>query len=284
MPPRAARRLAATSLLALAVTTASCSSGDTADGSGEPASDGTSSAADPSSTTSASGSSGSASGSSGDGAPTAPTQDPSDTGDPFDHTELTERMRRAVDAAPTAHVFLTAESGTGKATAEGDQDLSSGDMDMDIDLGGQKAHFRLVDGTYYVEQGPKWAVIDEDTDDPVQQPLVTQARAFSLKRQFDAFTAGVVEAGSKGEDEVDGVATTHYTATVDVDEALAVNGEERQPGQADTLVYDVWLDEEDHIRRFDFEQTGLRLSMTADDWGVPVDIEKPADADLATQG
>jgi hypothetical protein len=104
-----------------------------------------------------------------------------------------------------------------------------------------------------------------------------------------------------GEEQVRGVETTHYRATVDIDaaaERTADSGElsdemreqvrveiERMKKQTglETLPVDVWLDEDDLVRRIrmDFtfplegEEVGVEMTMDLFDFGVEVDVTPP---------
>ena len=102
-----------------------------------------------------------------------------------------------------------------------------------------------------------------------------------MRKQFDAFVAGVEKAGDKGTEEIDGVQTRHYTATVDTAKAYEQLGTKVDPNAPESLIYDVWLDEDDLIRQMVLTQEGSKATLSAKDWGEPVSIEKPADSELA---
>ena len=206
-----------------------------------------------------------------------------DTGAPFDAAEFTDRLEAAVDANPTVKIDVTAKiAGQSQASATGVQDLSADSLDMDVSLAGQQLGYRLVDGQYYLAQPPKWVKVDEDSTNPLVKTTIDQVQILSMRRQLDAFVAGVEKAGNKGTEDVGGVSTTHYTATVDTATSLRELGMKPAPGAPETVIYDVWLDEDDLIRRMEFTLNGATARLLASEWGEPVSITAPSGSELAT--
>lgn len=211
-----------------------------------------------------------------------PSPTPTDTGAPFDAKKFTGKLTKAVDKNPTVAIDVTAKiGGQQDVTATGVQDLERDALDMDLDLGGQELGYRLVDGQYYLAQPPKWVKVTRNSSNPLIQSTLEQIQLLSMRRQLDAFVAGVEKAGDKGSERIDGVTTTHYTATVDTDKALKVLDIEKGDGVPDSVIYDVWLDEDDLIRQMTFTQNGAKATMTASKWGEPVTIDKPKGSELA---
>ena len=212
----------------------------------------------------------------------SPSSTPTDTGEPFDAEEFTSRLEASVEANPTVSIDVQVKlDEQTSATATGVQDLSRNALDMDVDLGGQQLGYLLVDDQYYLEQPPKWVPVSEDSDNPLIQQTLQQIQILSMRNQLDAFVAGLEGAGTKGEEQVEGVTTTHYTATVNTDKAFAELEMDKGEGTPDEVIYDVWLDEDDLIRKMSFTQNGAEATMTATDWGQPVTIEAPAESELA---
>lgn len=205
-----------------------------------------------------------------------------DTGAPFDAAEFTDRLEAAVDANPTVKIDVTAKiAGQSQASATGVQDLSADSLDMDVSLAGQQLGYRLVDGQYYLAQPPKWVKVDEDSTNPLVKTTIDQVQILSMRRQLDAFVAGVEKAGNKGTEDVGGISTTHYTATVDTATSLRELGMKPAPGAPETVIYDVWLDEDDLIRRMEFTLNGATARLLASEWGEPVSITAPSGSELA---
>lgn len=204
------------------------------------------------------------------------------TGKPFDPKEFTDRLEAAVDANPTVKIDVTAKiAGQSQASATGVQDLEADALDMDVSLAGQQLGYKLVDGQYYLAQPPKWVKVTEGSTNPLIKTTLDQVKILSMRRQLDAFVAGVHKAGNKGTEDVGGVPTTHYTATVDTRTSLRELGMEPAEGAPDTVIYDVWLDEDDLIRKMEFTLNGATARLLASEWGEPVSITKPKSSELA---
>lgn len=222
--------------------------------------------------------------SSGSAAPTTSSTS-TYTGTPFDPQEFTSRLEKAVEKDPTVSIEISVSSdGQETVNAAGSQDLSDESLEMELDLGeGQQVTYRQVDGEVYLSQPPQWVPVTEDSSNPLIEQALDQVALLSMRKHFDAFIAGVEKAGNKGTEEIDGTTTTHYTATVSTKKALA---ELDQPseGTPETVIYDVWLDDKDLIRQMTFTLDGLEATLTAKDWGKPLDIQKPKESELAQGG
>ena len=142
-----------------------------------------------------------------------------------------------MDANPTVKIDVTAKiAGQSQASATGVQDLSADSLDMDVSLAGQQLGYRLVDGQYYLAQPPKWVKVDENSTNPLVKTTIDQVQILSMRRQLDAFVAGVEKAGNKGTEDVGGVSTTHYTATVDTATSLRELGMKPAQGAPETVI------------------------------------------------
>lgn len=97
---------------------------------------------------------------------------------------------------------------------------------------------------------------------------------------FSAIEAGLERVEEVGPDEVDGDPTTHYRLYVDADRASDATGQPVAPGQPETLVYDIWLDEDDQVRRLVYEVGDTKITMDLSDWGEEVAIETPDPEDI----
>lgn len=271
---------------ALALTIAGCADGGAGPGptapqnESTPAAPSTSSAAPSEDEPTQSGSS--ADDDSSTASPQESSSTPTDTGKPFDPDEFTGKLEAAVDETPTVHIDVEVRMGEStNATASGAQDLARNALDMDVDLGGQQLGYLLVDGQYYLAQPPKWVPVDKDSDNPMVGQTLQQIQILSMRNQLDAFVAGLEKAGIKGKEKVGGARTTHYTASVDSQRALAELGMEKAPGTAEKILYDVWLDGDDLIRKMSFSANGVSAEVTASEWGQPVDISKPKSSEIA---
>jgi hypothetical protein len=101
----------------------------------------------------------------------------------------------------------------------------------------------------------------------------------------------VADVTEVGNETIDGVATTHYSAAVDVEEALAKAGAPPEAlaavassGMSTTVPLDVWIGDDDGLVRrititYDAAASGEifsgKLTMTLNDWGTDVSVEAP---------
>lgn len=211
-----------------------------------------------------------------------PSSTSTDTGTPFDPDEFTSKLKASVEENPTVNIDVKATlDGEQEVTATGAQDLENDALDMQVEMAGQQMGYRLVDGQYYLSQPPKWVPVTEDSTNPLIKQTLETVQLLSMRKQFDAFVAGVEKAGDKGTEEIDGVKTRHYTATVNTDKAYEELDADKDPNAPETLIYDVWLDDDDLIRQMQFTQDGAEATLTAKDWGDPVDIAKPKDSEIS---
>jgi hypothetical protein len=132
---------------------------------------------------------------------------------------------------------------------------------------------------------------------PITSPEMAPRSASEQLRMLRAVSGDVTEHGSE---QVRGVDTTHYSATVDLlrtveslpesqreaarlgmEKLIAVSGQSEMP-------IDVWIDDEERIRRFELEQAmsqagievKMHVAMEYVRFGVPVEIELPDNGDV----
>lgn len=257
------RRLALWSLLPVVALTAACGGGE--DG-GDPASSSESSASSES------------------------TESESPSGDqPYDAESIIPAMQSALGDATSARVQMDL---TGQLQMSMDgrmamtEKFEDGEMELAVEVQGQRIELRQVDGLIYLSGPPatpqgKWLEIDpEDAQNPMAQQFGDLARSANLTTTFDAFEAGVRDVEYVGEEEIDGEAVDHYLFTVDGAKAAEAQGQPLPPGAPDELTYDVWLTQDDLMRRVSFELGPAEAVINATEWGEPVEVEKPAPGDL----
>lgn len=197
----------------------------------------------------------------------------------------------SIDAG-SAHVALET---TGGMATEADGDISyaggspSMQMTMTPQLGAGPSEIRLVDGTLYL-QIP--GITPEGKFHAIDPKSMGAAGAFrGMTDQLDplksirAMGSALEKVELVGQEKVDGTSTDHYLVTVDLAEMLAKTKAPTQglSGLPKTVTYDMWLDEGDRPRKMAFEIAGTSLEMELSEWGEPVDIEKPAAADITRQ-
>ena len=78
-----------------------------------------------------------------------------------------------------------------------------------------------------------------------------------------------------GAESVDGVDADHYRVVVDSAAMFRAMKQHTVPGMPKNLVYDMWLDDHDLLRRMQFEVAGQSVDMSMSRWGVPVSVKAP---------
>jgi hypothetical protein len=165
-------------------------------------------------------------------------------------------------------------------------------------------YMRLPEGLTALGGGAKWLKIDleEAGGETGGGDLGALQQANQNPTRLMQFLRGTSDDIEElGEEQVRGVETTHYRATVDLDAAAERTTEigelseemreqvrveiERMKKQTglETLPVDVWLDEDDLVRRIrmDFtfplegEKVGVEMTMDLFDFGVDVDVAPP---------
>jgi hypothetical protein len=206
----------------------------------------------------------------------------------YDAAELLDRMKAAIADNESAHVTMEMTggqqmSGEGDVSYAGDETAMQMNMQMP-QMGSGTMEMRMIDGVIYMAMPPltpKGKFFEIDTNDP-NSPFgnlggVTQGDPLAT---FDAFDAGLEDARYVGAEDVDGEQLDHYVLTVDAEKAAEAQGQQTQPGMPDTITYDMWIDDEDLMRRIEFDlgevaDGGGGMIMTMSDWGTPVTVKAP---------
>ena len=213
-------------------------------------------------------------------------EEPEDSGG-YDADQLLAAMKDAVAENETTHVTMEiGQPGQAGQSMSGEGDISyAGDstaMQMMLKvpgMGGGTIEMRLIGRFMYMAippMTPPGKFVKMDTNDP-NSPLgdlggITDGDPLAT---FDAFEAGLEKAEYVGEEDVSGEDMDHYVLTVDAKKAAEAQGSPMVQGMPETLTYDLWIDDEDLIRRMKFDQAGADLTMTMDDWGQPVSVKAP---------
>lgn len=166
--------------------------------------------------------------------------------------------------------------------AEGAVDLSGEQPAMQITMSlPQMGEIEMitVDGAVYLAMPgatPEGMYI-EDTSDALGQTSALEE--FDVSSQWDAWEQGAQKVVFVGDEDVDGTELGHYQITVDPAAASEAVGEDEaavtEAIGSEPLLYDVWLDDDNLMRRFTFEAAGTNADMSLDNWGDAPAIEAP---------
>lgn len=173
----------------------------------------------------------------------------------------------------------------------------NGSVEMILD--GDMMYMRMPFLEPMLPAGKRWVAMDLET---VGKQAGVDLRALMQASQNNdpsstlEMLRGVSEGDVEvvGQDNVRGVSTTHYRATIDLDKALEAAPEDgadqiralvQQAGVPNRLPVEVWIDDDGLLRRYvqTIEMTvegtdqpiGQSLTMEMFDYGVQVDVERP---------
>ena len=220
--------------------------------------------------------------------PSEDAEEPDEASGGYDAEELLAAMKAAVQENESAHLVMEMSGGGQTMNAEGDVsyvgDSTSMQLTMQSPKMGQGAiEVRMVDGVMYMSMPPmtqegKFIAIDLDDPNSPMGDLGGVAQGDPLAT-FKAFDEGLRDVKYLGAEDVDGEELDHYVLTVDGKAAAKAQG--APAGSVpDELTYDLWLDDDDNMRRVQYTMAGGGVTITTSDWGKPVSVKAPAKADI----
>jgi hypothetical protein len=220
----------------------------------------------------------------------------------------------------TLDMSMSAAGQSFSISAEADVDNENQKIDMTMDLGmlGGKMRMLLDGGVVYMrspvfqDAGTDWVSMDPSKMDPA---AAAQFGGFGTgttdPSAFVGLFAGIFDVKASGEQDLDGVPTTHYVGTIDLKKVLEgfsdvvgkdVDAATRKQlrlavaqfeslGIDEKIPFEIWVDAEGLPRRqritMDFGDLvpgaeDARMEMTADfsDFGKAVDIEIPRPSEV----
>jgi hypothetical protein len=169
-------------------------------------------------------------------------------------------------------------------------DLSDFGLTTSMDLGaGGEMTMLMVDSQVYLSLPPEagmpvnvpWITIDPDGADSLSQQLGVLAERLGSSAEFqERFleNAALITIEEIGSASVDGVDTTEYLMTVDVEDvADFLDLPEGEEAPFDELTYTLWVDEDYLPRRLTSDLGGLgEIEMRFSNFGVDVEVEAPS--------
>jgi hypothetical protein len=203
----------------------------------------------------------------------------------LDRSGLIEAVTTGPFKAGSAHMTMTM-SGAMSVTAEGDVSYAKSGPEMRMtmsmaQMGAGKMDMRVVDGIVYmtipsVTPAGKFLKIDpNDKSNPMSRSFGSLSEQMDPLTSVRAMRSGVRKVTYVGAENVDGVDADHYRVVVDSAAMFRAMKQHTVPGMPKNLVYDMWLDDHDLLRRMQFEVAGQSVDMSMSRWGVPVSVEAP---------
>ena len=217
-----------------------------------------------------------------------PAEEPEEQSGGYDADELLAAMKAAVQDNETAHLVMDMSGNGQSMSAEGDVSYEGDTTTMQLtmqspEMGQGAIEVRMVDGMLYMSMPPmtpEGKFLALDVNDP-NSPFgnlggVTQGDPMGT---FKAFDEGLRDVKYLGSEDVDGEEMDHYVLTVDGKAAAKAQG---SPAGSvpDEITYDLWLDDDDLMRRIQYTMTGGGVTISMSDWGEPVTVKAPAKADI----
>jgi hypothetical protein len=231
---------------------------------------------------------------------------------------------KAVYEVGTFHQELEMSmSGAGESfsmSGEADVDNVQKRIDMTMDLGmlGGEMQLLMDGGVVYMrspvfqDAGTEWISMDPSKMDPA---AAAQFGGFGTgttdPSAYIGLFAGVFDVKVSGEQELQGVPTTHYVGTIDLKKVIEgfadvvgedVDRETKEQlqmvveqfdslGIDEKIAFEIWIDEEGLPRRqrisMDFgelvpgdEEASMQMTVDFSDFGKPVDIELPRPSEV----
>lgn len=159
---------------------------------------------------------------------------------------------------------------------------------------GEFLEFRRVSGKVYVGgelTGNTWTYLPDDDpralgEEGFDAGAAPVLLALDVPGDYDAMLDAVDKVQNEGEEEMAGVASTHYVVTVDSRawrEALPEHSVHRQFEVEDALLVDLWIDETSLPVRLEYAGTGGNDEVRVDytNWGTPIAVVEPEGAEPA---
>lgn len=217
-----------------------------------------------------------------------PAEEPEEASGGYDAKELLAAMKAAVEENETAHLVMDMGGNGQSMSAEGDVSYVGDTTSMQLtmqspEMGPGVIEVRMVDNVMYMSMPPmtpEGKFLRLDLNDP-NSPMgrlggVTQGDPLET---FKAFDEGLRDVKYLGPEDVDGEEMDHYVLTVDGKAAAKAQG--APAGSVpDELTYDLWLDENDLMRRVQYTMAGGGVTISMSDWGEPVTVKAPGKADI----
>lgn len=215
----------------------------------------------------------------------------SDTGGaPLARDEIISVTYRAAMEAGSAHMAMTMK-GAASMSAEGDMTYEAGAADMQMkmsmaQMGKGELEMRYVAQKIYIQfpgmtpPGKFIAIDPKDQSSPLGKSFSGLTGQLDPLASVKSMEAAVTRVDRVGEAKVDGARVDHYRVAVDTAKMMKDLKQPNSAGMPKSLTYDMWLDDDNLIRKMSFDVSGASVEMLLSNWGQPVKVERPAPSDL----
>lgn len=214
------------------------------------------------------------------------------TAEELDAETFVPTITEAMLGAGSARITATIDAGGQQLTIEGVQQvgetLKDNAMQLTLQGGGLDGELVLVDKFLYIDLGEvtQNKFVRVDLSDPEAAGMFGQLlQSTDTASAVEALQGAVEDLRVVGPADVDGDATTQYRLTVDTEKVLSSQGV--PPSVASTLPktlsYDMYIDEQQLLRRLVVDLGGTSSEITASEWGEPVDITAPPRSQISKE-
>jgi LppX_LprAFG lipoprotein len=212
-----------------------------------------------------------------------------ESGDHVDTADFVDDLQAGLKASTTAKMTMQVDMGGQAITADGQVDYTSKPPEMAMTMhspafGDQAVEMRLVDEVLYMNAGQATnnKFISYDLSDPANLPPGMDQLTNTLDplAAFDSFEKGVESVVFVGNENVDGEQMDRYEITVNTSK---IDQFKKLPTQAqlpDSVTYDLWLDDQNRMRKMTMQMAAMKTEVAFSDWGSSVDIQAPAPGEV----
>lgn len=200
--------------------------------------------------------------------------------------ELMARMQSpGEDQMRTMDMSMTMELDGEQVTMEGVADFRGEDPAMDLTMvvpGAGELRLLMVEGSTYMQMPglTQEGQFIEMSPEDIGMSAEDLTGQIDMTQQWAAWEEGAQRVVFLGSEDVGGEPMDHYRLDVDSAAAMEASGETAVPGMPETITYDVWLDEQDLMRKVAFDAGGATTEVLVDNWGEDVTIEAPEESDV----
>ncbi|MCF6379319.1 hypothetical protein L2K70_17035 [Nocardioides KLBMP 9356] len=206
-----------------------------------------------------------------------------------------ETLMPAVAEAVGGQDSVRLDIGDQRGRGEVQMDLTWSDGETEFraitgDTPGEFLEFIRTGGRIYVggeAAGNEWTYTPDDDpratgDDKGFDAGATPALlALDVPGEYDALADAVDKVQNEGPDDMEGVASTHYVVTVDMEawhDALPEDSMHRQVDVGGTVPVDLWIDESSLPVRLEYAGDTDRVRVDYTSWGTPIAVIAPKGA------
>jgi hypothetical protein len=215
-----------------------------------------------------------------------------EAGDNVDPADFVDDLQAGLKASTTAEMAMKVDMGGQAITADGAVDYTSTPPEMAMTMkspafNDQAVEMRLVDKVLYMNAGQMTnnKFISYDLSDPSNLPPGMDQVTSTLDplAAFDSFEKGVDSVVFVGDEEVNGDQLGRYKITVDTSKIDQFKNLPTQAQLPDTVTYDVWLDDQNRMRKMTMEMASVQTEVEFSNWGESVDIAAPESSEVVEQ-